>query len=430
MPSEIMCVWKKDFGPFLIVKLSGVEKKSPISYNIQIRISYSFARQENMNDYMFISILAVVSITITLAVVMLLVKKKKSGPAPRSAGRIEQPSRLKAGKWQGQHEGIGYAWEYSRGSRNSPSYVLVSVNCQSSGSFKITKESAFDRFFKKRGICCEILTHDSEFDEKFFITTNTVNFTSHFFGKAQKRKIVNEIYDKGFKEISHNGKVMMAKWSPVRSGKNFDMKLIEEIAVLLDQLAGDLPLAPTPSAFVSTGWKTKRTAAFAVPILLEILGITALVLGLTKYRPLDGWNLVSSTLKLSIPLLLIFLWLAVQLLRGRSSSHRELIVVAILAISGFLSAGAGFGMFLNGYLDTAQPVNHETLVVGKHISRSDKSTSYYAHVQSWRKEGEKESLKISRHEYDRIIADKTEATVTTKPGKFKYEWLAGRKFYF
>jgi hypothetical protein len=372
--------------------------------------------------------MVIVSITITMAVVLILVKKKRSTTAPRSGGR--QTSVFKPGRWQGRHEGIDYDWQYHRGSQNSPSYLLVSVNCQSPGSFKIKKESAFDRFFKKRGICCEILTHDTAFDDKFYITTNTVNFTGLFFGKSQKRKIINEIYDKGFKEITHNGKVIMARWSPFRSGKNFDMKLIEEIAVLLDQLTKDIPLAPTATAFDSTGWKAKRAAAFAVPILLEILAITALVLGLSKYTPLDGWSLASSTLQLSIPLLLIFFWMAVQLLKGRSSSHRELIVVAVLSIFGFLLAGAGFGMFFNGYLDTAPPVNHETLVVGKYISRSDKSTSYYARVESWRKEGDTETLKISKYEYNRIIPHKTETTVTTRPGKFKYEWLAGRKFFF
>jgi len=383
-----------------------------------------------MNSYILISILVIVSITITLGIVLLLIKKKKSSSTPRAAGKQKQPSRLKAGKRQANYNGIDYVWQYHRGSQHSPSYLQVSVNCQSPGSFKITKESAFDRFFKKRGICCEILTHDAAFDDKFYITTNTVNFTSLFFGKSQKRKTVNEIYDKGFKEISHNGKVMTARWSPFRSGKNFDMKLIEEIAVLLDRMTKDIPLAPTPTAFDSSGWKAKRTAAFAVPILLGILGITALVLGLMKYRPLDGWNLASSTFKISIPLLLIFIWLVVQLLKGRSSSHRELFAVAALAFFGFLVAGAGGGIFLNGYLDTGQPVNHETLVVKKYISRSDKSTSYYVHVESWRMQGETETIKISKSEYSRILPHKTEATVTTKPGKFKYEWLAGRKFYF
>jgi hypothetical protein len=380
-----------------------------------------------VSGYIFISILAIASVTIIIAVVLILINKRRRGKT--SVSGKSQSTVLKPGRWQGHHEGIDYSWQYQRGSRNSPSFLRVAVNCQSPGSFKITKETGIDRFFKKLGICCEIKTHDTAFDDKFYITTNTVNFTGLFFGKSRKRKIVNEIYDKGFKEISHNGKVMTAKFSPFKPGKQFDINLISEVAAVLAELSREMPIAPGPRAFDTSGWKMKRAIAFIVPILLEITGVALLVIGLSKYNPLDEFKLILGTLKFSVPLLIIFLWLAVQLLKGRSSSHRELIIVIFLSLFAFVLAGAGSGIFLNGYLDQSQPVNHETLVVGKHISRSKNSTSYYVRVESWRKDGDKESLRVSRNEYDRVVPQKTELTVTTKPGKFKYEWLVGFKLY-
>jgi hypothetical protein len=379
-----------------------------------------------MNSVLLISTLVFV-LSLTILGIRLIFAKKWQKVA--SGKEKKRSAVLKSGKWQDHHEGVDYSWQYHRGSKNSPSYLDIVVAARSPGSFKITKENAFDRFFKKRGICCEITTHDTAFDDKFYITSNTVNFTGLFFGNTQKRKLVNEIYDKGFKEISHDGKVLRAKWTPFRPGKNFDMRLIGEIALLLSLLGKDMPLAPTPLAFDNSSWKKKRAIAFAVPILLEIVAIASLVTGLIHYNPLDEGKLILSTLKISIPLLIFFLWAAVQLLKGRSSSHRELIVVFFLSLFGFILTGAGLGIFLNGYLDRSPAVDHETLIVGKYISRSDKSASYHARVASWRKEGERESLRIGSNEYYRVFPNKTELTVTTKAGKFNYEWLVKYKIY-
>lgn len=383
-----------------------------------------------MDSYMLIFVLVSVLITTTIAVILVLVKRKQLASGAPSRPGVGETAMVKPGRWQGKTEGVDYNWMYHRGSRNSPSYLSVTMDCQSPGSFKITKETGFDRFFKKLGICIEIKTHDTEFDDKFYITTNTVNFTNLFFSKSQKRRIINEIYDKGFNEISHNGKVMMAKCSPFRPGKQFDMTVISEIAALLDQLTKDMPIAPTPQAFASTGWKVKRAVAFAVPVLLEMLAVTALVFGIVKYTPLDGWQLGLSFLKYSIPPLIIFLWLAAMLLKGRSSSHREFIIVVFLSFFAFILAGPGLGIYLNGYLDKSQPVIHETVVLSKYISRSKDSTTYYANVESWRADGGIEAIRVSSYDYDRIIPRKTEITVTTKPGKFKHEWLVGYKVYF
>jgi len=379
-----------------------------------------------MNKYILIWVFTA-ALIFAVITILLIIKRSRKKMNPRE--KNELPASLKPGKHQAHHEGIDYTYEYHRGTQHSPSHLDIVVICQSPGSFKITKESGFDRFFKKLGICCEITTHDAAFDDKFYITTNTVNFTSLFFGKSQKRKLVNQIYDKGFKEINHDGKVMKARWMPFKAGKDFDMQLIAEIALLLDQLGKDMPLAPTPRAFDSSSWKTKRFIAFAIPILLEVVAVAALIIGLVNYRPLDEGRLILNTLTYSLPLLIIFLYAAVQLLKGRSSSHRELTVVLFLALFGFLLAGAGLGIFLNGYLDRSPAVEHETLIVGKYISKSDKSTSYHARVESWRKQGETESLRISHYEYDRVVPYKTEAAITTKAGKFNYEWLAGYKIY-
>ncbi|MCK4760952.1 MAG: hypothetical protein KAW12_02045 [Candidatus Aminicenantes bacterium] len=379
--------------------------------------------------YFLLVLIIMTGVIALVAYVIKLLNRKKTASAPGIPGG-GQTEELTEGGWRGQHQGINYRGGYYRRGRNRPSSLEVVVDCSSPGSFKITKEIWLDRFFKKLGLCCEISTGDEAFDKKFFITTNTVNFTGLFFSSAQKRSLMNEIYDKGFKEISHDGKVMRAKISPFSPGKNFDMNLIREIAALLGQLAKNMPAAPAPRSFDKTGWKAKRIIAFAVPVFLQIIGVIAIFTGLTDYKPLDGFKFALSTLKFSIPIMIIYLWLPMRLLKGRSSSHREFLIVVFISLVAFISAGGGFSMLLNGKLDKAALVDHHTVVVSKDYSIARRGSKiYYFRVNSWREGVDIESFRIPYRDYRKVVPGKTEVTITTKPGWLGYEWLVHYKLH-
>jgi hypothetical protein len=63
------------------------------------------------------------------------------------------------------------------------------------------------------------------------------------------------------------------------------------------------------------------------------------------------------------------------------------------------------------------------MVVDKVISKSDKSTSYYAIVESWRDPGDVEKIHLNERDYQKVQPESTEMTVVTKPGRFGYEWI-------
>jgi hypothetical protein len=266
-------------------------------------------------------------------------------------------------------------------------------------------------------------TNDREFDDTFFISSDTEGFTREYFRKSDKRRMVTEVFSRGFNEVMHDGKKIVATWKSFPRGKNMEIKTIEEIAAALGLMAGDIPNIYEQESAENIGWKQRRFFAFAVPIFLLVAGIACLVLGLTSFRPLDEGKVIVDSLKFSVPLLFIFLWFSVQLLRGRSSSHRELMGVFALSLFGFIIAGMGGEMTLNGWLDKSKSVVHEVKVMDKYSTRSKDSRSYHVVLESWREGRYSEKLTVRRSYYDQLDPGQSTMLITTKAGKFGFEWL-------
>jgi hypothetical protein len=271
----------------------------------------------------------------------------------------------------------------------------VSVACESEGRFKVTKESGFDRFFKKYGITKEVQTLDKAFDDAYFIQSDTIDFVRQFFQPPEKRQAIPAVFDLGHTVVEHDGKAMKATCTPFHFKDERPPDFITGVVSRLAELSTDVPLVPQTPALDMGAWKTKRAVTFAVPILGLIIGIPLMILGLVLYPPLDALSVLLDSLKYSLPLLLVFLWLAVKLIRGRSTSHHELIVAAVLALIAFPSAGLGM---------------------------SGKTTDYNLVLESWRPGRRTETLEVSSWAYQRVVFNQTEVTIETKPGHFGFEW--------
>lgn len=369
--------------------------------------------------------IAIPIIAVIFVAIFFLIRRHKS----KNMKLKEQGLLGKGAKGQGIYEGVEYSYLHFQGGKNAPPYFNVTIVCPSSGIFKITRETRFDRFCKKLGICTKLETQDREFDDTFFITTDTIGFTRDLFSKSEKRRLVMEIFAKGFTEIKYDGKKMMANWISFPRNKLMEIKAVEEIASLLGQLGRDMPHiyeyeTETPE---NAGWKQKRFIAFALPILLLAAGIAGMIIGLTSYIPLDEGIIILNSFKYSIPCLFLFLWAVILLLKGRTSSHRELIPAMILSILGFILGGMGGGITLNGWLDNGKPTAHEVKVINKYYSKNKNSFTYYAAVESWREGQYQEKIKVSRSFYDYLEPGGSRMIITTKPGKFGFEWLVNYK---
>jgi len=322
---------------------------------------------------------------------------------------------------------VAYRTEFQPNSGKSGqdnSFLKVSVDCPSCGNFRIVRENSFDAFFKKIGIACEIETRDPEFDRNFYILTDHADFASAYFSDARKREAVRAIFRLGAAEVKHNGKTLEAKWSPFKLDRGMDRSFIERSVEPLARLCREMPVFfPRKGETGAFSWKVKRGIAFAVPALILAAGLLALVGGAGLYRPLDEYELFLASLKYSLPLFAVYVWAAVKLLKGRSGSHRELAAAVLMSASVFVVSGFGIGRFLNGFWDTAASRTRPALVVEKYARNTDDGVHHYVRLQSWRREGKTEKLRISRALYGKIEPVKTVMALVTKPGRFGFEWI-------
>jgi hypothetical protein len=203
------------------------------------------------------------------------------------------------------------------------------------------------------------------------------------------------------------------------------LEVMEKAVAQLDGPVRSLAEIPTFKRPNSAVQELKRFLAYALPGLVLVTGLAAGVIGILKYPPLDGDKVFLNSLLFSTPLFFLFTWFSVHLLKGRSTSHRELIGIFLFSLVVFPVAGKGYNIFFNGVLDHGPPEIHRVAVLQKNTVRADGDESYYAVVQSWREDTVEptEKLEISRDLYQSLEPGSSTMTITTKPGAFGFEWL-------
>lgn len=374
--------------------------------------------------------LPLIFVLITVPLIILTIYMAQRSRKKRvSTGVFKDHNFKTQNKGQGKLDNVEYTYIYHAGSRNSPPFFKITIPCTSLGSFKLSRESSMDRFFKRFGLNAEIQTGDPEFDDQFYITTNDTAWTRLTLHSRSKRRAALDIASEGFNEIRATGKILTAKCSPLRSKEQITKAKIERIASRLIELSKELPPAGSvPRNIEDSNWKLKRGVVFGLALMSVMGGGALLALGIVNYRPMDFFPLFLYTLKYSLPLLIGFLILSIMFLRGRASSHREFIFILIITLTGFPLLGLGLGVYLNGYLDHTQEMVIETEVLNKTISRSDNSTSYYAIVRSWRRPGT-EKIRVNSEDYRKLRPRDSELIVVTQGGRYGFEWIRGVKIY-
>jgi hypothetical protein len=374
------------------------------------------------HDAIVISIIAAVALVVLGAVFWRLYKQRRFTNRIAAALGAEKSGR----RMNATHDGISYHYHWNPGSRNSPSYLQVFVDCMSSGRFRVIREGALERFFTKLGISSQIKTGDAAFDQEFYILSDETDFATGYFSDPQKRQAVSDIFGMGFTEVKHDGKIMEARMSPFKMSDEVDPVGITAPLTSLNLLAAmpSTPFQYHPYELSPQGanFKMLRIVAFAVPILVSIAAIVTLVWGMAVFEPLDGVTLFLDSLKYSVPALVLFSWLAVRWVRGRSGSHRELLVILGLSLVAFPLAGFGAQTSLNGWLDASPPVSHQALVVKKYSTKNKNSTSYYVSLRSWREANTVEKLSVNEAFYHRVTPGKTVITAVTRAGHLGFEW--------
>ncbi|MCP4219202.1 MAG: hypothetical protein GY765_31495 [bacterium] len=376
------------------------------------------------NMRLIVIVVSIIILIVTLAVTVFLVARKRKRQAEQDGQQGKGADTIPRGaSGEDSFEGTFYSYKHFRGTDKAPPYFQITIPCSSDGTFTITPETAFDRFFKKFGICLEMETHDKTFDDKFFIHTDKIPFTRSFLEKSANRRSIRELFELGFNNLKHDGNVLTVTWQKFPRRQLMEKAVINRAVAFLAALGPELTKTHTYETEDTSNWKMKRLVAFVLPGLLLVSGLVTMILGLISFKPLDGGRMFASSLLYGLPLFVVFVWFAIGLLKGRSSSHKELVAVFFIALFAFPLAGFGYKVFLNGKLDNEPATVHEARVVNKYYSRNKSSYTYYGVVESWRENVATEKIKISKHLFNKLDPGESVLTITTKPGKFNFEWL-------
>ncbi len=173
---------------------------------------------------------------------------------------------------------------------------------------------------------------------------------------------------------------------------------------------------------VEPNWQARKIIAVVLPTAVELVAIGAFVFGWFKFWPFDMWNMILDSFKIGLPLLAFGIWFSIKLLKGNPTLRAVIVIGIGLSLTAYPAAGIGFKILFNGLLDKSEPSVYRVMVIEKNISEADVTTYYYAQVTSWHGEGSEE-LKVSGSDFAKIVPKKSSMKITTKPGRFGYEWL-------
>ena len=264
-------------------------------------------KEETLFPIIIIGIVIIILVTVTLAVIKVIKRRRQ-----QQAGFSDGPEMVtKGATGEGTYEGTTYSYKHFRGSDKAPPYFSIMIPCTSSGAFNITPETKFDRFFKKLGVCVEIDTHDPGFDDAFYINTNTIPFTRSFLEKSENRRGILALFQLGFNYLKHDGQNLTITWRRFPRRTQMEMETMEKAVALLAEQGSSLAKITSYKTQEPSTWKQKRLFAFAIPILLLVTGIAAMIIGLSKYKPLDQGKVFVDSLKFSLPLLFFFTWFSI-----------------------------------------------------------------------------------------------------------------------
>ncbi len=318
---------------------------------------------------------------------------------------------------EGVCDGVAYRFHYSPAARNSPATLKVSIDSPAGQPLRIVREGRAERLSKRIGLSAEIQTGDPAFDADLYIETEADEFTRTLLMRDDARQAVRDVFQLGFTAVHQDGRRLQAVWSPFKLRDDMDPALITGAVAPLATLASRMPAMPPPAR------PARTPIAKAVVAAAVVMAIAALVLWLVadRFRPLDGGAVLRDSLRYSIPALVVWLAFAFVQLRGRSTAHKELVLVVCLSAFAFGLGGDALEVAFNGWADLGSPTSHDTEVI-RTYRRGGRTTTYHVVVTSWRRPRQAENLVVSSGLY-RAARPHQHVTVVTKPGRLGFEWI-------
>ncbi|MEE9614630.1 MAG: hypothetical protein V3W31_06720, partial [Thermodesulfobacteriota bacterium] len=307
--------------------------------------------------YILIAVFVLVNMMVTGFVIYKVRQRQKAGGAGGrggAGGSMEEIASALEAKAEGNRitgtvrSGTGgelpYECEYSQGSKNTPSYFKVRIECSFPHPLKIRREGGFDRFGKSIGLAEEVQTGERQFDEKFYVATENRAFAGPYLMDDRRRAPIKAIFSHPVKSITFSNdsiEVLMEGVGP----SDVSPEMIKDIVENLPELVGDLPETPA-SISISPGRRGERmsTGKLLILVLTPFIlvgnaGIAAIIFGIIKYPPLETMPaLIASArfaLQYALPLGIPVLGAVFISVKGRHDAHTVFFSAALAALISF-----------------------------------------------------------------------------------------------
>lgn len=369
-------------------------------------------------------IISLTVVLITVPVIILIVLAKRRSRLGKTAANPAH--RLPSSKGSGEISGHSYHWRQSGPAQNKNPFFTLSLPCRMEPRFTLRKENGFDRLGKRLNLVKEIITNDDRFDTGFFIDSPHPEFCRLLLSHSSVRTALNHLFHRGFTRVTLGKKGLTLYWMPYRpKGNAVSLEEIPQLAAELNEILKACQRNPLIEDDIRNqrSWKRKLFSLYTLSGLVLLLGLTALIWGLSAYTPLDPGKIFLYALQYSLGGFILFLLTACYTLRGNSGAHNHLLGLFLLGFMGFTLLGFGGTAFLNGHLDHSGPVPHSALVLDKYITKNKNGRDYHLVLESWREGRETEKKEVGEKLYEQITPHESRMEVVTRAGRLGFEWM-------
>lgn len=318
---------------------------------------------------------------------------------------------------------------YVSTTKNKNRVVATTFRCafKTRALFRLTEESAFDRFFKSLGLATEIQSGDTEFDRRIYIACDHPIFADEIRADAEARRLIIKLFNSGVNRISFDGDFLRVRL-PLDQTSNY------EVAHQLTELQTAL-----------TDMDSHRPSFWGDPYELRVFITEMIIWTFAGYSLSGGLELLMTDedyylnpLPVYLKGALLGLFLAGLLLlavfnffKGSSRGHRILLESGIVLFLSLPLGGMNLYSDLNRNMDTSEPVYLEApiLRLEEQVHRRRRGGPRYTYHMYLNNDQYKDSkLKLPSH--IRIDRETYVAARTTDIAKIKVGrgWL-GHPWY-
>lgn len=323
-------------------------------------------------------------------------------------------------EWEArQHPAGHYQLRYRRpqkGKHSQPSMLSLRTATAARIDLQLSRESWFDRLCKSLGIAAEFQIGDRAFDAAWYLRGEVDARVGLALRHGELRDPLRRLMASGFTGLSIEDGQVQVDWTafdPARDALPGEGTIGELLAFARELPAGG-------------GAQSARRFAPVIVLWLVVLAFgTPFLLG-TAYPPVRAWDLWRWVLPAALVGWCAFAWIAAFVLRGRSRSHDQWLLLVLAALLSCTLGARGLLGWWNGHADPAPEVLHEVSVSQLWTTRHKRRTTYRLAIPDWRGSGTLEYT-VPRELHASLREGASRVTVGTRAGRLGVEWETRRR---